>query len=123
MLRARVKRLLWRLLAILFVALGVIGILLPVVPTVPFLLAAAWAAGRGWPALEQGLLGHPRYGQAIRQWRSAGIVSRRAKWTATLMLTCSAVILLLTGAPAALKAGVPLFMALVAIWLWYRPEK
>lgn len=122
MLRARVERLLWRLLAILFVALGVIGILLPVVPTVPFLLAAAWAAGRGWPALEQWLLGHPRYGETIRQWRSAGIVSRRGKWAATLMMACSAILLLLTGAPAPLKAGVPVLMALVAIWLWNRPE-
>lgn len=123
MLRARVVRLLWRCLAILFIALGVLGVLLPVVPTVPFLLAAAWAAGRGWPALEQWLLGHPRYGLAIRQWRSAGIVSRRAKWAATLMMACSALLLQLTETPVALKAGVPLFMALVAIWLWYRPER
>ena len=123
MLPERAERLLWRLLAMLFVTLGVLGIFLPVVPTVPFLLVAAWAAGRGWPALEQWLLGHPRYGQAIRQWRSAGIVSRRAKWAATLMMACSALLLQLTGAPVALKVGVPLFMALVAIWLWYRPER
>jgi uncharacterized membrane protein YbaN (DUF454 family) len=122
MLPQRAERLLWRLLALLFVALGVIGIVLPVVPTVPFLLVAVWAAGRGWPALEQWLLGHPRYGHAIRQWRSAGIVSRRAKWASTLMMGCSALLLQLTAAPTVLKVGVPLFMALVAIWLWHRPE-
>lgn len=54
-----VARLLWRALALVFVALGLIGAFLPVLPTVPFLLAAAWAAGRGWPALEDWLLGHP----------------------------------------------------------------
>lgn len=122
MLPAPIERLLWRLLALLFLALGVLGILLPIVPTVPFLIAAAWAAGRGWPALEQWLLGHPRYGEPLRQWRSSGVVSRRGKWAATLMMACSATLLLLTGAPVAVKAGVPILMAMVAIWLWNRPE-
>jgi uncharacterized membrane protein YbaN (DUF454 family) len=120
---ARVGQLLWRLLAILFVALGVLGIVLPVVPTVPFLLAAAWAAGRGWPALEQWLLGHPRYGESIRQWRSGGVVSRRGKWAATLMMACSAILLQFTASHWALKVGVPVVTGTVALWLWKRPEK
>ncbi len=122
MLPARVARLLWRMAAVLFIVLGMLGVLLPVVPTVPFLLAAAWAASHGWPALEQWLLGHPRYGEPIRQWRSGGVVPRRAKWGATLMMFCSAILLAMTQAPVALKAGVPAVMAMVAIWLWRRPE-
>ena len=121
-LRARLGQLLWRLLAILFLVLGVVGLVLPVVPTVPFLLAATWAAGHGWPALEQWLLGHPRYGEPIRQWRSAGVVPRRAKWAATLMMACSAIMLLFTPAPWEIKAAVPVLMGMVAIWLWNRPE-
>jgi uncharacterized membrane protein YbaN (DUF454 family) len=122
MLPARIARLLWRLLAILFVALGVLGIVLPGLPTVPFLLAAAWAGGRGWPALEQWLLSHPRYGETIRQWRRGGVVSRRGKWAATLMMSLGAILLLLTQAPVILKAGVPALMAIVSVWLWRRPE-
>ena len=115
-------RLLWRLLAILFLALGVLGVVLPGLPGVPFLLAAAWAGGRGWPALEQWLLDHPRYGPSVRQWRSGGIVPRRAKWAASLMMVASAVLLQFTAAPMGVKAGAPLIMAVVAIWLWRRPE-
>lgn len=122
MLPPQVRRLLWRLLAILFLVLGGLGVLLPIVPTVPFLLAAVWAAGHGWPALEQWLLNHPRYGESLRQWRSGGIVPRRGKWAATLMMACSAILLLFTQAPVGLKAGVPIVMATVAIWLWSRPE-
>jgi len=118
-----VARLLWRALALVLVALGLIGAFVPVLPTVPFLLAAAWAAGHGWPALEHWLLEHPRYGSYIRRWRDGGAVPRRAKWAATVMMTLSAVVLLATGAPAAVKIGAPLFMAAVAVWLWTRPEQ
>ena len=118
-----VARLLWRLLALVFVALGLIGAFLPVLPTVPFLLAAAWAAGHGWPALERWLLEHPRYGEYIRRWQERGAVPRRAKWAATVMMTFSALVLLATGVPIAVKIGAPLFMAAVAIWLWRRPEQ
>jgi uncharacterized membrane protein YbaN (DUF454 family) len=122
MLPTRIARLLWRLLAFLFVVLGVVGVLLPVVPTVPFLLAAAWAGGRGWPALEQWLLGHPRFGEPIRKWRQGGIVSRRGKWAASSMMAVGAIVLLFTEVPVALKAVVPPLMAIVATWLWSRPE-
>jgi uncharacterized membrane protein YbaN (DUF454 family) len=117
-----IARLLWRALALVLVALGILGVFLPGLPTVPFLIAAAWASGRGWPALELWLLEHPRYGGYIRQWRERGAVPRRAKWAAIWMMIFSTAVLLVTSAPAALKVGAPLLMAAVAIWLWRRPE-
>ncbi|MFY7857254.1 MAG: YbaN family protein [Rubrivivax sp.] len=75
-----VVRLLWRALALVCVALGFVGMFLPLLPTVPLLLVAAWAGSKGWPALEQWLLNHPRHGTAIRRWRDHGAVPRRAKW-------------------------------------------
>lgn len=118
------KRLLWRGLALVLLALGLIGVFLPVLPTVPFLLAAAWAAGRGWPALERWILAHPRYGEPVRRWRSNGAVPRRAKVAASAMMLASAAVLVLaTPAPLAVKVGVPLLMAAVALWLWQRPEQ
>jgi len=118
----RVRQLLWRALALLSLALGLVGIVLPGLPTVPFLLLAAWAGGKGWPALEAWLLNHPRHGPAIRRWRDHGAVPRRAKWTATLMMSLSASVLALSPAPLAVKLAVPAVMAAVAIWLWRRPE-
>lgn len=121
-LGASVAKLLWRVLALMLVALGLLGVFLPVLPTVPFLLAAAWAGGHGWPALEQWLVGHPRYGKYIRQWREGGCVPRRAKWAASWMMAFSSALLLATSAHIAVKIGAPLLMAVVAIWLWKRPE-
>jgi uncharacterized protein len=112
----------WRALALGCVALGLLGIVLPGLPTVPFLLLAAWAGGRGWPALEAWLLDHPRHGPPIRRWRERGAVPRRAKWTASAMMLASTAVLASSGLPLAAKLGVPALMATVAIWLWRRPE-
>ncbi|HEX2494106.1 MAG TPA: YbaN family protein [Steroidobacter sp.] len=114
--------LLWRAGAIVALALGLLGLALPVAPTVPFLILAAWAAGKGWPALERWLLAHSIYGPHIRNWRQRRAVPRKAKLFATAMMLVSAVGLEFTGAAVWLKAAAPLTMAAVAIWLWLRPE-
>lgn len=122
-MRRVVARLLWRALALLCLAIGLLGIVLPGLPGVVFLLIAAWAAGKGWPALEAWMLGHPRFGHNIRSWRENGAVPRRAKWLATLMMAASAAVLVLfTPLPLAAKIAIPALMAAVAAWLWRRPE-
>ena len=113
---------LWRALALASVGLGMVGVVVPGLPTVPFLLLGAWAAGKGWPRFEAWLLAHPRWGPTIRRWRDHGAVPRRAKWAATVMMLASSVVLVLSAVPTFVKVGVPLLMACVAIWLWRRPE-
>src|ERR1044072_7689986 len=54
--------LLGRVIPFLGLALAIVGVLLPVLPPVPFLLLAAAAASRGWPWLDERLLAHPLYG-------------------------------------------------------------
>ena len=118
----RLASLLWRVLAVLFLALGIIGVALPVLPTVPFLIPAAWAGGRGWPELERWLLGHPTYGIHIQRWREGGFVPRPAKLAAISMMANSAAALQFPPLPVGARIGVPLVMAAVAVWLWTRPE-
>lgn len=113
---------LWRILALACVALALLGMVLPVLPTVPFLIVAAWAGSRGWPRLETWLLEHPRHGPAIRRWRDHGAVPRRAKWFASTMMLVSGGTLALMSVPVWLKFAVPAMMLAVAIWLWQRPE-
>jgi uncharacterized protein len=70
---------LWQGAGLLAVAFGAIGAFLPIMPTVPFLLLAAYCFARGHPEWEQRLLDHPTYGQSLRDWRSRRAISRRAK--------------------------------------------
>ncbi|CAB3678831.1 YbaN family protein [Achromobacter pestifer] len=72
-------RLAWLALGCLMVALGVIGALLPVMPTTIFLILAAGCFARSSPRLESWLLNHPRFGATLRQWREQGAISRKGK--------------------------------------------
>lgn len=116
------RLLLWRTLAGVSLLLGLVGVVLPVLPTVPFLLLAAWAGGRGWPSLEARLLAHPRHGPVIRQWRERGAVPRRAKWLATVMMLGSAALLWWSPVAPWVRGGVYIVLLGVALWLWRRPE-
>jgi uncharacterized membrane protein YbaN (DUF454 family) len=103
------------------VGLGVIGAFLPIVPTVPFLLLAAFCFARSHPVWEQRLLDHPRYGPALRDWRERQAISRRAKVSAVLAMTAGVGFTWLT-------VGWPWVLISIAIltisgaWIWTRPE-
>ena len=117
------KILFWRSLVIVFVVLGFIGAVLPGMPSTVFLILAAWAASKGWPQMDAWLLNHPKYGHTLRNWREHGTVPRKAKWFASIMMLCSAILMLLTTAPLMVKIFTDVTMLIVAIWLWSRPEK
>ncbi|MEO7160227.1 MAG: YbaN family protein [Polaromonas sp.] len=110
-------------LAVLSIALGIVGLFLPVLPTVPFLLLAAWAAGLSSPRLLQWLESHPRFGAHLRDWRQAGVVRRRAKWSATIVMTASAITTVLLLRSHWIAGAVVAVMACVLLWLWLRPEQ
>src|SRR5689334_13944262 len=86
-------------LAVASLALGIAGFFLPVLPTVPFILLAAWAAARSSPRLARWMDTHPHMGPHIRAWRRGGVVPRRAKWLATVTMACSAAGMLLWFGP------------------------
>ena len=103
------------------------GIFVPGLPTTVFILIAAYAASRGSDRLHRYLLQHARFGPVIRDWQAHGAVSRRAKWTATwTMLLCAGILLgmmLSMGGHRWWMAALPIAcMAVVAVWLWWRPE-
>ncbi len=100
-----------------------IGVVLPVMPTVPFLLVAVWAASKGWPELEARLLAHTHYGPLIRKWRDHGAVPRRAKWLATLGMCVGAGWTVFLPLPLWLQIGVIATMLGGGTWLWFRPER
>ena len=81
-------------LAYLFVALAIIGVFLPGLPTVPFLLLAAWFSAKGSKRLNTWLYEHPRFGSALKNWEQQGAVTRKTKVIAIVMIWGSWIFLL-----------------------------
>ena len=111
----------WWLLAWASLAIGLVGIVVPGLPTVPFVLLSAYAAARGSARLHAWLLGHRRFGPMIHDWQAHGAVSRRAKRLATGMMALAAVLMFLTAPEWWMAATGTAIMAAVATWLWRRP--
>ena len=116
-------RFLLQAVAVVCVIFALVGIVIPVLPTVPFLLVAAWAASRSSPRLDAWLHDHPRFGHLLRDWRDGGVVPRRAKWLATAMMAVSAGFLVAMVRPAWVAAVAVTVLACVLAWLWRRPER
>lgn len=118
----RLGRTLWLTLAAVSLALGIIGIVLPLLPTTPFILLAAFAAARGSERLHAWMRHHPQFGPMLRDWERDGAVSRRAKLFASVTMFGSAVTLFIFSPRWWIAAIASASMLAVAIWLWLRPE-
>ena len=114
----------WLLMAfaVLCLVMGVIGIIVPGLPTTVFILMAGWAAARSSPRLHAWLWRHRLFGPMLQNWANGGKVSRRAKWSATILMALCAVVLLVAHVPRWVAASASLCMACVLAWLWRRRE-
>lgn len=72
-----------------FVAIGLIGAFLPILPTVPFLILAAACFSRGSERAYAWLLNLPVYGRAVKKWQETRSIPLRAKILSTLILIVS----------------------------------
>jgi hypothetical protein len=72
-----------------FVVLGGIGIVLPVLPTTPFLLISLWAFSVSSPRLHHWLYTHPRFGPWLVAWSRYHVIPVKAKILAVTMMTGS----------------------------------
>ena len=116
-------RLLFLALGWLFVALGVIGAFLPLLPTTPLLLLALACFTRSSPRLEAWLMEHPRFGPPLQNWRRHGAISRRAKIAAVSLMSLSYLIFLAGTSPPLWRAVLVLaVMGGSSLFIVTRPE-
>ncbi|QPM91468.1 YbaN family protein [Pseudooceanicola algae] len=115
-------RLIWLTFGCLSVALGVVGVALPLLPTVPFMLLAAFCFARSSERMHTWLVTHPRFGPAIRDWQENGAISLRAKRLSTVMIAGVYMVSLIMGLRPILLLIQGVTLALVLLFLWTRPS-
>ena len=115
-------RLMALILAYFFLALAMVGIFLPGLPTVPFLLLTALFAARGSDRLHRWLYAHPHLGKLLIDWEQQGAVSRTSKVIAVLMLIISWVVMYHRLNNIWLLVGVAVLFLAIAAYLVSRPE-
>lgn len=74
------------ILGLISLGLGVVGIFLPLLPTTPFLLLAAWLFVRSSPRLYEWLLSHPKLGPYVRNFRENRAIPMRVKVVSVSMV-------------------------------------
>jgi uncharacterized membrane protein YbaN (DUF454 family) len=92
------KRLLWLTVGLIALAFGIAGVVLPLVPTTPFLLVAAFAFARSSPTLHHWLISHPHFGSLLRHWSEHGAISKRTKISAAAVMAGTLVLSVYLGA-------------------------
>lgn len=117
-------RWLWLIGGWIALGLGTVGIFLPVLPTTPFVLVAAWCFSKGSREMHQWLLEHRWFGSTVRSWEAHGVIPLRAKLLSTaVMVPLVGYMALFSAAPAwAVLIAVPL--ALFGLgFIWSKPSR
>ncbi|MBD3763963.1 MAG: YbaN family protein [Rhodobacterales bacterium] len=115
-------RIVWLLGSLLSLGLGLLGIVLPLLPTVPLILLAAFCFARSSDRLHNWLLKHPRLGPPIKAWRQTGAISRAGKLWATASMAAPFLISVAMGLSAVILAVQAATLGAVALFIWTRPQ-
>ncbi|ASM51560.1 hypothetical protein PESP_a3803 [Pseudoalteromonas espejiana DSM 9414] len=116
------KNMWFKALGLMLVALGIIGIVLPVMPTTIFFILALTCFTRSSPALEHWLLNHPRYGVTLKQWQAHKVVPVKAKCYAAIGMLIGFIFLLYSSAPIWVAYMVAMIEIAVMVYLIKRPS-
>jgi uncharacterized protein len=103
-----VRRLIYLGVGWLGLGMAVAGVILPILPTTPMLLVAAWAFGKSSPELAERIRNHRFFGPPVRDWQDHGVISARAKLLAVAVIALMGAWLLFSG-------SLPMWVTLLTI--------
>jgi len=117
------KKIVYLLLGHLFLILGIIGAFLPVVPTTPFLLLAAFLYSKSSIKLHDWMMNHKYLGPPLRDWQERGVIGMKAKILATVMISLVLIFRFpVLNVNVAIKIIAAVVLIGVLIFIWTRPS-
>lgn len=119
----RIKKYILTLLGLFFVALGIIGAVLPVLPTTPFLLLALACFANSSPRFHHKLLNNRWFGTALQQWGANRSITRSTKVKAMLMIVVTfAVSIGVLHGRLPLQLGLLTLGSILLVFIWRLKE-
>ncbi|MCF8058856.1 MAG: YbaN family protein [Bacteriovoracaceae bacterium] len=119
-----IKRIIFLILGWLSLVLGIIGIFLPILPTTPFALLAAYFFSKSSKKLHLWLLKQKHLGPIISNWENHGVIRLRAKILATVtMVLLFSYTLIFVLVSVWIKVTVATIGISVLIFIWTRPSE
>ncbi|MEM9010110.1 MAG: YbaN family protein [Pseudomonadota bacterium] len=115
-------RVFWIALGCLAVGLGAVGTVLPLLPTVPFMLLAAFCFARSSPRLHAWLTEHPTFGGPIADWRAHGAIRRPVKRLALATIAAAFGVSLIVGASTTVLVTQAVVLSAVIVFIFTRPD-
>jgi uncharacterized membrane protein YbaN (DUF454 family) len=80
------RRAVYKPLGLFFLALAILGVVLPVLPTTPFLILAAWFFARSSEKWHRRLLESTLFGPLLRNWEQRRCIALRTKIVALVSM-------------------------------------
>jgi uncharacterized membrane protein YbaN (DUF454 family) len=114
-------RAIWVVVGLVSLGLGALGVFLPLLPTTPFVLLAAFAFSNSSERLHNWLLAHNVFGPLIHNWRRYGAISRSAKVVSAVSMIAVVVISIVLGAPFWVIAAQAIILSASALFVLTRP--
>lgn len=112
----------WLAIGLTATGLGLIGVVLPLMPTTVFLLVAAYAFARSSPRLHGWLTEHPRFGPVILDWHEHGSIDRKAKLMAVAVMALTLLVSWLIGVGDLVLGIQAAVLGAVAVFILTRPS-
>jgi uncharacterized membrane protein YbaN (DUF454 family) len=116
------RRWLWIGLGTTCVALGTIGMFLPLLPTAIFMIIAAYAFARSSPALHDWIMAHKVFGPMINNWNEHGAIPTKAKILTIISILASFGLAFLFHLPVWAITVQGICLLLVAVFVVTRPK-
>ncbi len=114
---------LWALAGIVALGLGIVGIFLPVLPTTPLVLLAAFCFGKGSPQLRRWITAHRTFGPMIDDWETTGAIPRKVKISACGIMAVTFAVCVIIALPVWVLVAQGTLMSVGAAYVLTRPDR
>ncbi len=106
-----------------FLVVGFVGMFIPLLPTVPFVLLASWCYSRGSKRLHDCLRNNKFFGTYIREWEQSRSIPVRAKALAVTMIAISISLIVYAAPIVWVKVGMAVIGMCVSAYILTRPSR